>query len=325
MLSRSLAPRADGGARSRWVDLEGPTHYVDYGGPATGPVLVCVHGLGGSHLNWAAIAPRLTQTCRMLAIDLPGHGRTRAHGRSTSVTADQRLLHRFVTQVVGSPVVLVGNSMGAMVSILAAHAHPETVAGLVLVDPALPQLRVARPDPLVAGSFLAYAAPGIGRAFLAGRRRRLSPEQAVAEVLRLCCVDPSRVPPDVVAASVELTRERRTYRGVDSEFLTAARSLMRVLALHWSYEAKMREIHVPVLLLQGEKDRLVSLASARAAAADNPLWRFEIAPGVGHVPQLEVPDWTVEAILDWLATDGRIAAIAAADQGGQPLPPGPTP
>jgi len=41
--------------------------------------------------------------------------------------------------------------------------------------------------------------------------------------------------------------------------------------------------------------------------------------------QLEVPDWTVEVILDWLATDGRIAAIAAADQSGQPLPPGHTP
>jgi pimeloyl-ACP methyl ester carboxylesterase len=210
--------------------------------------------------------------------------------------------------------------VGSTVSILAAHAHPETVAGLVLVDPALPQRRRARPDPLVAASFLAYAAPGIGRAFLAGRRRRRSPEDEVAEVLRLCCVDPSRVPSDVVAASVELARERRTYPGVDSEFLTAARSLMRLLALHWSYQAKMREIRVPVLLLQGEKDRLVSLASARAAAAANPLWRFEIASGVGHVPQLEAPDWTVEAILDWLATDGRIAAIAAAGQSGQPRP-----
>jgi pimeloyl-ACP methyl ester carboxylesterase len=303
------------------VDLEGPTHYVDHGGPTTGPALVCVHGLGGSHLNWAAVAPRLTRTCRVLAIDLPGHGRTQAHGRSTSVTADQRLLHRFVTEVVGSPVVLVGNSMGAMVSILAADAHPEAVAGLVLVDPALAQLRVARPDPSVAANFLAYAVPGIGRAFLARHRHRRSPEEAVAEVLRLCCVAPSRVPSDVVAASVELARERRAYRGVDSEFLAAARSLMRMLALHRSYEAKMRGIRVPVLLLQGEKDRLVSLDAARAVAAANPLWRFEIASGVGHVPQLEAPDWTVEAILDWLATDGRPAASAAADQSGRPCPP----
>jgi pimeloyl-ACP methyl ester carboxylesterase len=47
-----------------------------------------------------------------------------------------------------------------------------------------------------------------------------------------------------------------------------------------------------------------SIITARAAAARNPRWRFEIARGVGHVPQLEVPDWTVATILDWLARDG---------------------
>ena len=46
---------------SRWVDLGGPVHYVDYGGPEDGPLLLLVHGLGGSVLNWAATAPRLAE------------------------------------------------------------------------------------------------------------------------------------------------------------------------------------------------------------------------------------------------------------------------
>jgi pimeloyl-ACP methyl ester carboxylesterase len=62
-----------------------------------------------------------------------------------------------------------------------------------------------------------------------------------------------------------------------------------------------RAIDAPVLLLHGEQDRLVSIQSARAAAAANPSWRFEVAHGVGHVPQLEVPDWTIHQILNWLA------------------------
>ena len=33
---------------SRWADLGGPVHYVDYGGPDDGPLLLLVHGLGGS-------------------------------------------------------------------------------------------------------------------------------------------------------------------------------------------------------------------------------------------------------------------------------------
>lgn len=286
---------------SRWVDVDGPTHYVDHGGPANGPLLVCVHGLGGSHLDWTAIAPLLTRSCRVLALDLPGHGRTRALGRSTSVKADQLLLHRFLTEICGGPVILVGNSMGGMISILQAAAHPETVTGLVLVDPALPQVRLTRPDPRVAAAFAAFAVPGIGRAFLASRRRNTA-EHAVDGMLRLCCVDPSRVPRDVVRASAALTRERSRYPGTDSEFLGAARSLMWVLTTHKSYEAKMQAIRAPVLLLHGDKDRLVSLTSARLAARSNPSWRFVIARNVGHVPQLEAPDWTVDAILDWLAT-----------------------
>ena len=304
---------------SRWVDLDGPTHYVDHGGPAAGPLLVCVHGLGGSHVNWAAIAPRLTRTCRVLALDLPGHGRTRALGRSTTVKADQRLLHRFLTEICDGPTVLVGNSMGGMISILQAAAHPETVTGLVLVDPALPQVRLTRPDPRVAAAFAAFAVPGIGRAFLAGRRRNTA-EHAVDGMLRLCCVDPSRVPRDVVRASVALTRERSSYPGTDSEFLGAARSLMWVLTTHKSYEAKMQTIRTPVLLLHGDKDRLVSLASARLVARANPSWRFAIARNVGHVPQLEAPDWTVDAILDWLSTAGLATATPADAATGKGTP-----
>ena len=69
------------GAMSRFVDLDGPLHYLDFGGPADGPLLVCVHGLGGSHVNWVAIGPKLAQTCRVLALDLAGHGRTPLAGR----------------------------------------------------------------------------------------------------------------------------------------------------------------------------------------------------------------------------------------------------
>jgi hypothetical protein len=64
------------------------------------------------------------------------------------------------------------------------------------------------------------------------------------------------------------------------------------------------------MLLHGDKDRLVPIASARATAKANPTWRFEIAEGVGHVPQLEVPGWTAEHILDWLGTGGRTAAAS---------------
>jgi pimeloyl-ACP methyl ester carboxylesterase len=291
-----------------WADASGPVHYVDYGGPADGPLLVLVHGLGGSVLNWASVAPELARTCRVLALDLAGFGRTRGGERSTSVQANQELLHRFLIDVAGTPAVLVGNSMGGLIAILQAAAHPETVAAAVLVDPALPVGPRARPDPLVAAIFTVYAMPAVGRALVGGHRRLRSPEATALALLRLCCVDPSRVRPEVVAQHVELAVERHGLPDTDAELLVAARSLLWVLSRRRRYAELMRAVSVPVLLLHGEKDRLVPLSAARKAAAQNPGWRFVVAPGVGHVPQLESPEWTVVQIRDWLATDAAGAA-----------------
>jgi pimeloyl-ACP methyl ester carboxylesterase len=306
---------ADGAGSGRpeslWADLDGPVHYVDHGGAPDGPLLVCVHGLGGSLLNWAALVPLLTPTCRVVALDLAGFGHTRGGARSTSVQANQRLLHRFLVEVAGVPAILVGNSMGGLISILQASDRPDTVAGLVLVDPALPIALDARPDPRVFATFAAFLVPAVGRRLLSRRRDTTSAEEAAHAMLRLCCADPSRVPADVVELHLELAGQRRDYSDVDSEMLSAAQSLLWVLADRRRHAAMQRAIDVPVLLLHGDQDRLVHIASARAAAAANPDWRFEVARGVGHVPQLEVPEWTAGHVLSWLAEHPDAADVAA--------------
>jgi len=293
---------------SQWVDLGVPVHYVDHGGPADGPLLVMVHGLGGSLVNWAALAPLLTHTCRVMALDLVGFGLTQAGTHSTSVTSNQRVLQRFLSEVAGSPAILVGNSMGGLITILQASRQPDTVAAAVLIDPALPPVPGSRLDPLVTASFGMYAVPHLGRAMLKARRRVRSPEQLAMDILHFCCVDPTRVPPEVLEQLLEVARERSGYPDIDEHFLTAARSLLGVLARRSVFKATVKAIRAPVLLLHGEKDRLVSIGAARAVAAANPSWRFEVAPDVGHVPLLEAPQWTASHILDWLATDASDAA-----------------
>ena len=273
--------------------------------------MVCVHGLGGSLVNWAAVAPSLSKTCRVIALDLAGFGRTRSHGRSTSVNANQRLLHRFLTEVCWDPAILVGNSMGGLIAVLQTDAHPETVAGIVLIDPALPVGLASRPDPRMAATFGLYAVPAVGRSVVARRRSSGSAEEVAMALLRLCCADPSLVPRPIVDQHLALARERNDYPDVDAELIVAARSLLWVLARRRVHASLLHNITVPVLLMHGDRDRLVPIASARTAAAANPTWRFEVAVGVGHVPQLEVPNWTISLIRDWLETDGVAAAYAA--------------
>lgn len=295
----------------RWVDLDGPVHYLDYGGPEDGPMVLLVHGLGGSVLNWTAIAPSLAGTSRVMAIDLVGFGRTQPLGRSPHIDSNLDLIARFIDEVIGHPVIVVGNSMGGLLAMLLADARPDLVSGLVLVDPAVPVGPTARPDPLVTLMFGTYAVPAVARVFMSRRRTFVSAEAQAMAVLRLCCVDTARVPKQVLEHHIELARERENYPDVDAELIVAGRSLVLVLARRrWLY-ALMERIAVPVLLIHGSKDRLVPLAAAKAVARRNPTWRFEVAEDVGHVPQLEVPEWTIEQIRDWLASDGAIAVIGA--------------
>lgn len=296
---------------NQWADLDGPVRYVDFGGPADGPVVVCVHGLGGSLVNWLALAPRLTNRCRVYALDLAGHGLTEAAGRGTDVHSNRRLLDRFVREIVGGPVILIGNSMGGLITLLEADKAQDLISGMVLLDPALPRPGLERPDPMVAKSFALYALPMLGERFLKKRNRTLSPEQLVQETLALCCVDPTRVPDEVRQASVELVIARKDQKAPEKAFLGAARSLLKLLARPKRYLATIGRVPQPALLIFGAKDRLVPLASGRRAAQSRPDWRFEVHPDLGHVPMLEDADWTAGLVLDWLAREGAPAAAAA--------------
>lgn len=290
--------------QSRTVDLGGAVHYVDFGGPDDGPTVVLVHGLGGSHLNWDLFAPLIRPHARVLALDLPGFGRSEPGGRRTTVQDNVEVLDRFLTEVAGTPVILVGNSMGGMISILETDRAPQKVSGLVLLDAAVPGPRRAL-DPLVALMFAVYSVPLLGERFLALRRKRSTPERQVRDMLRLCGVDPDALPPQMVARSVALIEAREDVPGMDKAFVAAARSLVRVLADPRRYRQAMAAIQVPVLLVQGETDRLVPVAAARDVAGRHPDWRYLELAGVGHVPQLQVPEQLATEVLQWLASTAQ--------------------
>jgi pimeloyl-ACP methyl ester carboxylesterase len=292
---------------SELIDLDGPLHYLDYGGNANGPLVVCVHGLGGAAWNWSALAPLLTDQMRVVAPDLAGHGYTPAAGRRTTVPANRRLLDRFLREVAREPVVLVGNSMGGAISALEAAAAPELVRGVVLVDPALPRPLLSPIDARVAASFAMIALPGLGEAAMARRRRTVTAERIVQETLALCCVDPSRVPREVIDTAIEMGRHRGRDREAGPSFLLAARSVVKLLTRPRRLNAALAGIESPVLLIHGAKDRLVPVRVARSVATAHPDWQLEIAEDVGHVPQLEAADWTAGVIGKWLRDNALVS------------------
>ena len=109
--------------------------------------------------------------------------------------------------------------------------------------------------------------------------------------MALCCVDSSRIGRDVFDAHVELARER-ALRGSQArrDFLEAQRSLLWRLVRRRRFFRMIRGIEARALIVQGERDRLVRVAAARALADARPDWRLAVLEDVGHVPQLEAPD-----------------------------------
>jgi pimeloyl-ACP methyl ester carboxylesterase len=301
------------GGSSHWADIDGPVHYLDYGGPARGPLIVCVHGLGGFAANWSALGPLLTDRCRVIAPDLAGHGLTPAAGRGTDVAANRVLLHRFIEQVAARPVILLGNSMGGMIALLEAGAGDHLVTGVILMDPALP-FAPAWPDPVVTGSLALTGLPVVGRMVL-GHVQRLAPESLVAAVLASICADASRIPAEVVAEQVAVVRERRAVPGSWSELAAATRSVVATAASA-SYRQLLPAVRQPVLLIHGERDRVIPVSAARGVVRANPDWSLVVLRGVGHVPQLEAADECAALITRWLNSVGQPAARAAVPPAG---------
>lgn len=301
---------------SRWVDVGGPVHYREWEGPPSGPTFVCVHGLGGSHLNWAGVAPGLARRGRVLAMDLAGFGLTPPEERGTSVGANWRLLQGFLAALRLPPVILVGNSMGGMLSLIQAAHSPQTVESLVLVDAAFPRARAVRgqPTPKVAAVFALYSGGRLGEWFVTTRARRLGPEGLIRETFRVCAADPSSIDPDLTAAHIEMARLRMDFDYAAQAFLAAARSIFRSQVAPAKYRMLTRSVGVPALVIHGARDLLVPVASAREAAAEHENWKLVVFEDLGHIPQMEAPArWlaTVEGWLDERPDRGNADANAA--------------
>jgi pimeloyl-ACP methyl ester carboxylesterase len=296
---------------TRTIDLGGPLHLADFGGD--GPPMVLVHGLGGSHANWMRVGPMLAERARVLAPDMAGFGLTPPAGRGTSVRANAALLNRFVEEVAGAPAILAGNSMGGMIAVLEAVANPANVAGLILLDPALPLAPGVPRDRQISLAFTAYMTPGIGELFARRRMAVLGPEGMVEETFRLCTVDPSRIPRDVVEAHVEMVRKRTRMPWANPSVLRAARSLVPLVVRRRRYQDLLRRVQAPTLLVQGMEDRFVQVAAAVLVAKVQPDWTFRPLRGVGHTPHLEAPEETVRTIWEWVDGPGSDAWAAAAD------------
>ena len=265
------------GPTSRFMDLPGGlrVHYRDQG-LRGGPVLVMVHGFSASLNAWEPWVARLGDRYRIVTLDLPGHGLTRApsgYRPNTIVYAD--LVDTLARRLRLGPYVVIGNSMGGAVAWEDALRHPDQVRALVLVDAAgWPEERRPHGDgPLV---FKVLGSP-VGRLLIRGVDTRAM----AADGLRDAYIDPALVTPALVDRYVELSRAPG-HRDILLAIVTGRPGPETRATFH--------TLRTPTLVMHGMEDRLFPYTDGQAFAAAIPGARMVGYSGVGHVPMEQIPD-----------------------------------
>jgi len=217
--------------------------YIDSG---RGPTVVLIHGNAGGieDFEFGAIQT-LSSDYRVLAIDRPGHGKSdRPNGITANVEYQARLLHQLLSSLgVGRPV-LVGHSWGAALALAYALQYPTEISALILVAPAAyPDageariLQVMNKPPVIGDVPLMLGRSILGRHLLKGVLiRAFSPEPLPEKYFQL------------VASSWLGRKQLKAYLDDESN-LNAS---LRELSQHYA------EIRVPVVILTGDHDQIVS-------------------------------------------------------------------
>lgn len=246
--------------------------------------LVLLHGLGASSFSWRENIGPLSRHYRVLAPDLPAHGRTPSNlvADFTLETLTRELLD-LLDRYDLSQAVLAGNSLGGSLALLLAREAPERFPALVLLAPAaglerIPWLFYPLRLPILGLAVAALLGPWTARAALyqAYYRKEL-------------------ITPEVVA-------------GYAVTFRTLANRLaLRRLGCQiepWPLprvEVLLRQIRQPTCLIWGEKDRVLPRDQAVWLKQRLPQAEMHLLPEVGHAPQEEAPEAVNEIIIAFLA------------------------
>jgi len=237
----------------------------------SGRDLVLLHPVGLDHTFWGALAALPSH--RVVSVDLRGHGASPRAGRDTTLDDFADDVHAAIARHCEGPATVLGLSFGGMLAQMLALRHPADVAALVLSG--------------CSGGFAPELRPVL-------RERGLSAER------------------DGMAAVVEPTIERwftATFHH-DPEVARVRTRLRTNDVVSWSaawhaiatFDAfdRLRDVHVPTLVVAGEADAATPVAAATRLAQSLPDARLHVLQGAPHMMQIERRADYQRAVQDFL-------------------------
>jgi 3-oxoadipate enol-lactonase len=247
-------------------------HYEIHGGP--GPAVIFLHGLGSSADDWALQVPVFAARYRVITLDLRAHGQSESNGRfSIETMADD--VGELLAQLDAAPAHMVGLSLGGCVALMLALRHPAHVRSLAIVN-----------------SFARYRPNG-----WAGLRRGLKrawllmfkPMPALAAFVAEGLFPKPEQRPFYEAAIASLSKnDRRTYW----QSIRAIR--------FFDIEKQVNAIRCPTLIVAGDRDTTVSLASKEFLHCAIPGSQLLVVPDSGHATPYDQSEIFNRVVLEFI-------------------------
>ncbi len=265
------------------TEVRGARLHVRDDGSETAPAVIMIHGFGASLHTWEAWARALAPSFRVIRFDLPGSGLSSPD--PTGTYSDERsmdLILALMDQKGIASASLIGNSIGGRIAWTMGARHPGRVDRLVLIAP----------DGFASEGF-AYGEPARVPAVLELMRYVL-PEWIVRPTLKDSYGDPARL-------------NQETFRRYYDLLLAPGARAANIARLRQTILTDPRPllqgIEAPVLLLWGDKDRLIPVENAQDYLAALPNARLITFPDLGHVPHEEAPGRTLPDVRAFLTTE----------------------
>jgi pimeloyl-ACP methyl ester carboxylesterase len=249
----------------------------------SGPLVLCIPGMGDTRASYRFLAPALVEAGYQVAVvDLRGHGDSSTSFPSYDNDANAADVEALIAHL-GGPAVIIGNSMGAAISVLVAAERPELVGGLVLVGPFV---RNGKVSPVMK----ALMALALARPFVAATWKSYYPS-----------LNKGRVPADF-----------EHYRAAITAAITApghAAAVSRTMKTdHNSAERALDRVHTPVLVVMGELDPDFPSPSGEAEWITQQLGgEILMVAEAAHYPHSQRPDLVAPAIASFLTTTTKHA------------------
>ncbi len=271
------------------ITIDGQTiHYVQQGQPNR-QVALLLHGWSSSWYALSPLMPLLSQRFNCLAIDLPGYGQSPPFPERATIPNYADLIAKLIEEVSNGPVVMVGHSMGGMISMTLAARHPVLVDRMVLLCPTISGKLSTRINITISpitllewfglGNLIVSSLEGL----LVGITDSLMRPISFAERTGITEEDYKRLRADA----------RRPGQG-------RARAECYFAMRNNNLAGQLSNIEPPSLVVWGAEDNTVPLRDAGVVADEWPAADLRIIPKAGHWPQFETPDTTRRLIASFL-------------------------